>query len=161
MDNCASLWRWVGNLPKCLMHSEDPRKDLGAFESKFEQILEKAGDAAADFRGFVFPRAAYKGRRFAARCSFKHATFLGGADFSGSVFAQDVDFRQARFVDGCANFYKAQFSQQANFAEAIFGDGANGAVADFWESCVCPRGVRQIGKFSQTARSLFGDNLQR
>jgi len=120
----------VDERPVCLMHSKDPAKSDGEFQKEFERILEAAGNGVADFARFVFPRAAYRDRKFAARCIFVAATFTQAAKFSGATFTQDANFIKATFTQA-AYFDKATFTQDANFFRATFTQGADFNEATF------------------------------
>lgn len=107
------------NRPVCIMHSADPEKDNGQFQSEFEHILHDPKEGIADFSGFVFPHAAYVDRTFSVTCVFAHATFLSEADFRGARFLGEADFFQAHFVER-ANFAQARFCVSAYFSAATF-----------------------------------------
>lgn len=116
------------NVPVCLMHSTDPRKDATAFQSRFEEILKEARDGIADFSGFVFPSAEYRKRDFTAHCLFRRAWFLAEANFAEAIFRGGSDFSQAAFARDVV-FYKTRFEQYADFTNSTF-DGRS----DFMET---------------------------
>jgi uncharacterized protein YjbI with pentapeptide repeats len=114
----------------CLMHSRDPDKDSNAFQTEFEDILEKADDGVADFSGFVFPEADYSSHTFNPTCNFTEATFTRGADFALTKFAQGATFYKVTFA-GDASFFKAKFAGEASFFNAAFMQGAEFLIATF------------------------------
>ena len=120
----------VDERPVCLMHSKDPAKSDEEFQKEFERILAAAGDEVADFTGFVFPRAAYRDRKFAARCIFVEARFSRDANFGWAAFTQAADFFRATFSDA-AIFFRATFTQGADFFGATFTKGADFRLATF------------------------------
>ncbi|MBI3894724.1 MAG: pentapeptide repeat-containing protein [Acidobacteria bacterium] len=113
----------VDEEPVCLMHSRDPNKDKQAFQQEIERILEVAGNGLADFSGYVFPEAQYRGRKFKAKCLFWKVIFTQGALFTSSNFSQEVNFTGAIFIQA-ADFMGVTFAQEAIFAEATFTRGA-------------------------------------
>jgi uncharacterized protein YjbI with pentapeptide repeats len=149
----------VDEEPVCLMHSKDPAKSDKEFQKEFERILAEAGDGVADFRGFVFPRAAYSKRTFAARCIFLGAAFTQDAMFYKAAFAQAAEFDWAAFTQG-ANFVGATFTRAAGFIEATFTEGADfsGATftrdAHFNQSTFTQDAVFREATFSKDARFI-------
>jgi hypothetical protein len=154
----------VDERPVCLMHSKDPAKSDEEFQEEFERILAAAGDGVADFTEFVFPRAAYPERKFAARCIFRkakftqaadfyEATFTQAADFSAATFTQDAYFDEATFTQD-AYFNAATFTQAADFNEATFGKDADFSGAAFARSADFSHAVfTGAARFAPLARS--------
>jgi len=130
----------VDEEPVCLMHSKDPNKSNEEFQKEFERILAAAGDGVADFTGFVFPRAAYQERKFAARCIFVEATFTQDAYFVGATFAQIAYFSEAKFTQD-ADFGEAKFTHHAFFDRATFTQGANFVGATFTQVAAFSEGT--------------------
>jgi uncharacterized protein YjbI with pentapeptide repeats len=121
----------VDEEPVCLMHSKDPAKSDEEFQKEFERILAEVGDdEVAHFTGFVFPSAAYNGRKFAAHCIFHGATFTQRADFGLATFTQDAGFHEATFTQD-ADFRGATFTQDAGFRGARFAQDADFRWATF------------------------------
>jgi len=123
----------VDERPVCLMHSKDLVKSDEEFQNEFERILAEAGDGVADFRGFVFPRATYPKRRFAARCIFLGTAFTQDAIFYKATFTQAADFDWAAFTQG-AYFMGATFTQAAGFVGATFIQRADFTEAKFTQA---------------------------
>jgi len=127
----------VDERPVCLMHSKNPYKSDEEFQKEFERILAAAGGWVADFTGFVFPRAAYQQRTFAAGCIFSGATFTQHAHFRDATFTQAASFRRARFTK-YAHFRGAAFTQAAYFIWATFTQSAYFNKAEFRQAAVFP-----------------------
>jgi uncharacterized protein YjbI with pentapeptide repeats len=134
----------------CLMHTKGSHKQSGPFFEEFwvefEKILEDAGEGAAHFEWFVFPKCDLSKRKFQAICRFDCATFTQNANFGnanftrnasfwganftrdayfwGATFTQDAEFRRTTFKQD-ANFNDATFTQDANFFKATFTQVAN------------------------------------
>jgi len=113
----------INNAPACLMHIDYVGKDAADFHDQVEQILTEAGDAVADFTGFVFPAFDSRGRTFAAKCIFTGAKFTQLAYFAQVTFTRGVEFAGARF-EQIAHFNKATLAQDADFHGATFPAGA-------------------------------------
>jgi len=120
----------IDDTPVCLMHSRDPSKDDGKFQTEFEHILKEAGTGTADLRFFVFPSANYGMREFTAECLFAWAKFAQGALFYQAKFAQRADFTGATFMKD-SSFWQATFAQDAEFGGAKFPKGAEFTEATF------------------------------
>ena len=144
--------------PVCLMHSMDTGKAVGELRECFfemiDSILTDAGEATANFFGFIFPDLDLGGKTYACafnfssaifweEAQFQHATFTKEVDFSGAEFAKatfqgskfnQVDFRGARFTrntdltwvtfHGIANFSGARFEGSADFRLSHFDVGS-------------------------------------
>src|SRR5580704_14913871 len=101
--------------PVCLMHSNDPGRQIGLlfdeFRKQFETILKDAGDGSARCERFVFPRVDLRGHTIKAICQFVRATFTQEAAFSGTAFTQEPQFGGAPFSSALSlrrrNFQKA------------------------------------------------------
>lgn len=117
---------------KCICHSEDPDKDVELFQKEVDEEL--ARDDRHNFSGFVFPIGFhFTVTEFPKDAYFRHAQFLGAANFllfqfSGQAhfgnakFSEEASFRHAKF-SGMARFWSVQFSGEADFAEAQFTEG--------------------------------------
>jgi uncharacterized protein YjbI with pentapeptide repeats len=131
--------------PVCLMHSKNLNKQSGplfdTFWKEFEKILADAGKATANFEGFVFPKADFRGRKFDAKCNFgsavfaqtaifSRAAFKQGADFSNAVFTEDADFNGAIFLQQI-HFTAVSFAGDALFGGAIYIEDADFSGAEF------------------------------
>ncbi len=108
----------------CLMHSQRREEDEADFHKEFERILTEAGEGTADFTGFIFSNAEYRGREFLAHCIFDSAVFLGNAKFRKAKFTKGADFTDTEF-EGVVNFSLAEFSGPALFVIARFKLSAN------------------------------------
>jgi hypothetical protein len=117
----------VDEVPVCLMHSKDPRKQSGllfvTFWQEFERILKNAGKNVAHFEHFVFPEFDLCEIKFQATCHFNDATFTQNADFGFAQFKKTVDFQRATFARK-ANFYNTTFIEKADFSYATFAEDA-------------------------------------
>jgi uncharacterized protein YjbI with pentapeptide repeats len=135
--------------PVCLMHSNDPGKQIGLlfdeFRKQFETILKDAGDGSARCERFVFPRVDLRGHTIKAICQFVRATFTQEADFSGTTFTQEPQFGGATFLKR-AVFEKAKFPKGATFSGATFAD-----VAMFREAIFDGSGYFLVATFLQDA----------
>jgi uncharacterized protein YjbI with pentapeptide repeats len=146
----------VDQEPVCLMHSKDPNKSNLQFQGEFELILAAAGGGVADFTRFVFPRAWYARRKFAARCLFIRATFTQDGDFVGATFTQAADFSGATFTQ-ISYFSEATFTQDAGFSEAtftqaaIFADATFARDADFRRATFTQAAIFFKARFTQDA----------
>jgi uncharacterized protein YjbI with pentapeptide repeats len=124
--------------PVCLMHSKDPAKSDVDFQAEFDRILEEAERAGviADFSGFVFSTANYRGRTFSPPCLFIRAIFTDNAGFGYAAFTQDTDFGYATFTQD-ADFGYATFTGSFSFnavtvtMNASFNDARFFQNADF------------------------------
>jgi uncharacterized protein YjbI with pentapeptide repeats len=114
------------------MHSTDPHKNKADFQEEFERTLAVVGNGVANLAGFVFPTSNYRKRRFAARCIFNRATFIGPADFMGAIFTEPAIFSEAIFSQG-AYFLAAEFMKDAVFAWAKFIRGADFSMVRFMQ----------------------------
>ena len=117
----------------CILHSRNPQKDRGAFETALTVHRRARGD---DFTFFTFPAGvSFYEAAFAHGVSFSGATFLGDATFVKATFGGEADFTVVNFA-GKASFNSAQFLGEGRFSHATFtGDGsfyrASFAAADF------------------------------
>src|SRR5579863_6503128 len=114
----------------CIMHSRDPQKSDESFQREFERTLAEAEVEVANLSGFVFPTSNYRKRQFSVKCIFNQATFVGPADFFGTVFEEPVIFSEAVFL-GQANFLGTAFFKEAVFAWATFAQAATFTAARF------------------------------
>jgi uncharacterized protein YjbI with pentapeptide repeats len=147
--------------PVCLMHSHDPKKSDLEFQKEFEAVLKAATseeNATANFTGFVFPSANYRGRDFVAwsllwettftnNTDFGGVTFTKGAHFGGAKFTKKVTFGEANFMEG-SYFRCAEFMQDASFGEATFKEEADFLEARFTKNV-------DFGKTSFTRADFF------
>ncbi|MGA3262981.1 MAG: pentapeptide repeat-containing protein [Terracidiphilus sp.] len=124
----------VDELPVCLMHSKDSRKQSGllydTFWLEFERILAGAGEGQAHFEYFVFPRLKLNGRIFQAICRFDYAIFSHDADFRFATFTQHAVFVKATFMQS-AGFDAASFTQDAFFMYTVFTQDVNFVASEF------------------------------
>jgi uncharacterized protein YjbI with pentapeptide repeats len=142
-----------------LMHSHDPQKSDLEFQKEFEAVLKAATpeeDATADFTGFVFPSANFRGRDFAAWCLFLGATFTKDADFGNVTFTKGVSFGGAQFTEnaafGEANFMEGGYFRCALFMQdASFGEVTFKGEADFLEAKFTKNADFNKATFAQNA----------
>ncbi len=154
---------------RCIMHSFDPEKDDGEFQSEFEAILQNATEQGglADFYGFVFNSSKYLCREFGAECifhgavfedwaSFSHAKFLRRADFVGAQFRGVADFTWTDFRLE-ASFYLAKFAERAMFSDATFNQRAHFGCAEFKEARFDSAKFYMEARFSAAVVRGFAD----
>jgi len=98
----------------CILHSEDPKKDGGAFWAAFEEHRKQHGDK---FSHFVFPESVrFRGQTF-DEADFSAAKFSGAAEFSGAQFSGDARFGEAQFSKE-ASFVRTRFAKKADFHQS-------------------------------------------
>jgi uncharacterized protein YjbI with pentapeptide repeats len=79
----------------CICHSEDPNKDVQAFQREIADMLQRRDHR---FGGFVFPdEVRSASASFESAASFTGVTFQGAATFSGVRFEGKADFSGAAF----------------------------------------------------------------
>jgi len=79
----------------CICHSEDPNKDVQAFQREIADMLQRRDHR---FGGFVFPdEVRSASASFESAASFTGVTFQGAATFSGVRFEGKADFSGATF----------------------------------------------------------------
>lgn len=102
----------------CLLHSENPKKDLKKFEKK---IIQKLEDEDFDFFAIYFPAAIVFpiDFQFTKETIFSSATFLNNANFFRSIFNEEVHFDGVLFNEK-AIFISVSFLKGANFSSTIF-----------------------------------------
>jgi uncharacterized protein YjbI with pentapeptide repeats len=115
----------------CILHSEDPSKDLAHFEKALDEHCRRNG---TNFQGFVFP--GYVERffraRFPKRVDFSGALFTHRANFAEAQFNRGADFFKTKFDEG-ACFNRARFAEWATFSSAEFARGVDFVGAEFTE----------------------------
>lgn len=107
----------------CVFHSRRTRGKTPAFKSALSAILESAKNATEhvdlDFKGFVFPKADFRGYRFRGIADFRAAVFSDVVDFRDATFMQQADFHTAEF-QGNADFFNVMFVTSARFLGVSF-----------------------------------------
>ncbi len=118
-DNCRRDGGESTEERLCILHSQNPQKDVALFNSALAEHRESGRN---DFSHFVFP----------AFAEFLLAEFAKGANFKGAMFREPAQFHIAKFEE-LADFTGAEFAKGANFILAEFTEGANFRAAKFTE----------------------------
>jgi uncharacterized protein YjbI with pentapeptide repeats len=140
--------------PVCLMHSLDPSKDIGQFQTEFARILTaaKKENLTADFCRFVMPRIEAADLEFTVGCCFRRTHFTDECDFRRSTFLGPVDFTGATF-DGAAGFRDALFQVEVDFDDSEFN-----STADFVNATL-QHGYFSGAKFRDSAHFTMAEFL--
>ena len=127
----------------CILHSQNPKKDVNAFRDALEKHLQDQTRIAHDFKYFFFPEGAtgLLPKSFEKDTVFNEATFLGENDlrwvkfnrrvsFVGSIFRGETHFSYAFFkapvefeksiFGGSTFFNSTKFVREVNFGKVIF-----------------------------------------
>ncbi|MDY6930812.1 MAG: pentapeptide repeat-containing protein [Halobacteriota archaeon] len=117
----------------CIFHLRDDKKDVEAFNSGIDEILNTEEEFIS-FEGFYFPPGTsdFKERVFEKIVHFQLAEFKGKANFRSAEFNKIANFRSAEF-NGEAKFESAEFNGEAMFELTKFKGAANLAEAKFNE----------------------------
>ncbi len=106
----------------CILHSNDPKKDIELFRSKVKQKQEVGN---FDFRGTYFPEDIVFEPSEDAHRSFEGPRLeMKNTDFSEATFCGEVTFKSVEF-QGIASFADSRFKSAANFVFAFFRDEAH------------------------------------
>ena len=115
----------------CLLHSENPNKDLKKFKHK---IIKKLEGEDFDFSAIYFPSPIEFpiDFTFTKETSFFSATFSNNANYFRSIFNENVNFNEAIF-NGKAIFISVKFLKGADFSGAIFQKEARFMHSRFYD----------------------------
>jgi uncharacterized protein YjbI with pentapeptide repeats len=101
----------------CILHSENPDKDIDTFRQALEERLK---NERYDFVAFIFTEDVdFSNVSFDRGADFSDAVFHKGAKFTGAEFAEKASFVGAQFLDG-VDFGQAKFLEFADFAGVVF-----------------------------------------
>ncbi|MDY6966696.1 MAG: ion channel [Halobacteriota archaeon] len=105
----------------CIFHLEDDNKDIKAFNSGIDEILNTE-EEVIHFNDFYFPPGTpdFYHKKFKQDVEFTGAKFCDGVNFVFSEFLKNADFQNARFYGKVAFFNEVKFKGYANFRDAIF-----------------------------------------
>ncbi|MEJ2671821.1 MAG: hypothetical protein P8168_06385, partial [Deltaproteobacteria bacterium] len=102
----------------CLLHSENPNKDIKKFDKK---IIQKLKDEDFDFTAVYFPAQIEFpiDYQFTKETSFSSTTFINNANFFRSIFVEKANFDEVLFNEK-AIFISVRFLKGADFSSTIF-----------------------------------------
>ena len=130
MGNCQHYdvcgFQALGGKDKCILHTDDPNKDVSEFEGAFQLKLRHSD---LDFRWVVFPlgfelMGSPIGADFESIVSgnavdFTGATFEGNVSFAYLTFGSETEFEKTTF-QGIANFQSSTFEKKVNLLDSTF-----------------------------------------
>jgi uncharacterized protein YjbI with pentapeptide repeats len=111
----------------CILHLDDPAKDVDEFNLALERQIRAGGWA---LQGVVFPTKYVCREKIGGTADFTDARFLKGADFTHAIFQKDAVFHRA-FFGGPAIFRQARFKGGAGFTQNTFAKEVDFGEAEF------------------------------
>jgi uncharacterized protein YjbI with pentapeptide repeats len=126
----------VGKDSICILHDDNPNKDIGLFSKAVKQRITeaKSNQNKIDLVGVIFPKdfrlqdylptpveqdLDLRGSQFLGSVNFRESSFSKNVDFGQSSFSKNVDFGQSSF-SGDVNFSGSSFSGSVEFRGSSF-----------------------------------------